>query len=134
MQKTHPYIEIRQRIKILEAEKIEQGQILKADLYELYESLKPINLIKKTMKEISTSPYLVDNLIDSSIGLASGYVSKKLLIGKSDNVLKRIFGNILQFGIGNMVAQHPEVIKSAGVFIFQHIFKNRNKEIIKTDE
>lgn len=134
MQKTHPYIEIRQRIKILEAEKIEQGQILKADLYELYESLKPINLIKKTMKEISTSPYLVDNLVDSSIGLASGYMSKKLLIGKSDNVLKRIFGNILQFGIGNMVAQHPEVIKSAGVFIFQHIFKNRNKEIIKTDE
>lgn len=134
MQKTHLYLEIRQKIEILEAEKIEQGKILKADLFELYESLKPINLIKKTMKEISTSPYLMDNLVDSSIGLATGFVSKKLLIGKSDNVLKRIFGNILQFGIGNMVAQHPDAIKSVGAFLFQHIFKNRKKEIIKTDE
>jgi hypothetical protein len=61
------------------------------------------------------------------LGLATGYLSRKIVVGASGNIFRKLLGSILQFGVTNIVAQHPDVIKSIGQFIFQHIF--RKKEI-----
>ena len=127
MQNITSTAELKNAIQLLEAEQAVKGQLLKEQFYLTYESLKPVNLLKSTLKDIASSPYLIDNILGTAMGLATGYLSKKIVVGASGNIFRKLFGSVLQFGVTNVVAQHPDAIKSFGQFIFQHIF--RKKEI-----
>ncbi|MDY0102709.1 MAG: hypothetical protein RBS07_07195 [Lentimicrobium sp.] len=113
--------ELQEAIQFLEEEQAFKLQLLKEDFQQAYESLKPANLIKNTLKEVSASPYLINNLLIATVGLAAGYVSKKAITGRSHNILIRSLGVMLQFGITNLIAFNPKVIKSFGNFISHHI-------------
>jgi len=106
---------------------------LKDQLFLTYESLKPVNLIKQTLKEISSSPYLIDNISGSAMGLLSGFLSRKIFVGTSGNLIKKLIGSVLQFGITNIVAQNSDVIKSVGQTVLHHFFRkkimNSNKRV-----
>ena len=128
MQKITSSIELKEAIRLLEEEQAIKGQLLKEQVFITYESLKPVNLLKSTLKDLSSSPYLIENIVGSAVGLASGYVSKKIVVGASAGILRKLFGSILQFGVTNLVAQHPDAIKSAGRYIIQHIFRKKDKE------
>src|ERR1035437_9630354 len=60
---------LKDAIQVLEAEQSIRGQLLKDQLFLTYESLKPVNLIRNTLKEISSSPYLIDNIPGTIMGL-----------------------------------------------------------------
>lgn len=113
--------ELKEAIHLLEEEQAFKLQLLKEDFHQAYESLTPANLINNTLKEVSASPYLITNILRAAIGLAAGYVSKKTLTGRSQNLLLRSLGVMLQFGIANLVAFNPKAIKSFGNFISNHI-------------
>ncbi|HCX99947.1 MAG TPA: hypothetical protein DG754_07395 [Bacteroidales bacterium] len=110
-------------IQLLEEKQAINLKVMREDFHQAYESLKPANLIRNTIKNISTSHYLSDNLLSAGIGLAAGYVSKKAVFGGSSNVFKRFFGAILQFGVTNIIAQNPETVKSFTEYISHHIFQ-----------
>jgi len=88
--------------------------MLKENFGIAYESIKPINLIKSTLNEIAASQDLKDNFLNTAVGLTAGYLSKTLFVGVSHNPLKRLLGTVLMYGITNLVAKHPETIKSVG--------------------
>ena len=69
--------ELKNVIQILEFDHSIKEQHLKEQLFIIHESLKPINLIKSTLHEVASSPYLIDNILGATVGLASGYISKK---------------------------------------------------------
>lgn len=71
--------ELQDAILLLEAEQALRLQLMKDDFHQVYESLKPANLIHNTLKEVSASPYLINNLLSATVGLAAGYVSKKAI-------------------------------------------------------
>lgn len=121
--------ELKNTIQILENEQVVLLLRMKKQFFLMYESLKPVNLIENTLKEISSSPYLVNNIIGAVIGLVTGYLSKKAVIRQSDSNLRKLFGYVLQFGVTNLVAQNPETIKSFGHYIFQHIFRKKDQTI-----
>jgi len=98
--------ELKNTIQLLEFELEVKERLLREQVYLTYESLKPANLIRKTMSDISSSPYLLKNILGTAAGLVSGYISKKLATGKSGNLVRNILGTILQFGITNTVARH----------------------------
>ena len=104
-----------------------QGELLKEQLLATFESLKPVNIIKTTLSEITSSPYLIENMLGAVVGLVGGFVSKKIAIGTSHNIFRKIMGSALQFGVTNLVAQHPEAIKNAGSLIFRNIFHKKDK-------
>jgi len=112
-------------IQNLEFEQAENGLRLEENLYVVFESLKPANLIKGTLYNIATSPNLIDNVIGGAIGLATGYLSRKIVVGASASIIKKLLGSILQFGVTTAVAQHPDSIKSIGQYIFQRILRKR---------
>jgi len=101
--------------------------LLKEQLLLTFESLKPISLIKNTLAEITSSPYLVENMFGAITGLVTGYVSKKIAIGTSHNIFRKIMGSALQFSVTNLVAQHPEILKNIGQSIIEKIF-HKTKE------
>ena len=116
---------LKNAIQLLEAEQTVKGILLKEQFQLTYESLKPINILKNTLKEVSSSPLLIDNILGSVVGLATGYVSKKIVVGASGNIFRNMLGSILQFGVSNVVSQHPDTIKSIGQAIFQRIFRKK---------
>jgi hypothetical protein len=118
---------LKNAIQLLEAEQTIQVQLLKEQFFLTYKSLKPVNILLGTLKDVALSPNLIDNILGTAVGLATGYLSKKIVIGASSNIVRKLFGSMLQLGVTNAVSQHPESIKSVGQFIFQHIFRKRNK-------
>ena len=53
---------------------------LEAQFQQTYESIKPLNLIKNTLLEVTSSPDIRHNIANNLLGLATGYASKKLLL------------------------------------------------------
>jgi len=125
MQNITSTAELKLAIQLLEVEHAIKGQLLKEKLHFAYESLKPLNLLRNALKDVTTSPNLVDNILGTAAGLATGYLSKKIVVGTSGNLLRKLFGSILQFGVTNVVAQHPDSIKSIGHFILQQITRKK---------
>jgi hypothetical protein len=116
---------LKNKIQLLEAEQAIMGQDLKEQFYIVYESLKPLNLLLRTLKDVSSSPNLIDNVLGTTIGLASGYLSKKIFIGSSGNLIRKLIGSALQIGVTDAVRQHPDSIKSLGQFILRHLFRKK---------
>ena len=129
METIHSIAGLKNAILLLEAEQTVKGIVLKEQFKLTYESLKPINILKNTLKEVSSSPLLIDNILGSVVGLATGYLSKKIVVGASGNIFRNILGSILQFGVTNVVSRHPEGIKSIGQSIFQLLFRKKEDSL-----
>jgi hypothetical protein len=128
MQKTDLSAGLREAILVLEKRQAAEGKILKDHFLQAYESIKPINLIKNTFKEITESNELKDNIINTSVGLATGFVSKKLFVGRSHNPFKRLLGSVLMFGITNVVSKNTETIKAIGKGLFDVVIKKNDTQ------
>lgn len=114
MQKINSAISLRDAILQLESKQTEERNLLKKQFHLVYESIKPVNLIKGAFKEVAESRELKDNILNTSVGLAAGYISKILFEGTSKSPVKKILGSVLMFGITNLVAKNPEPVKSLG--------------------
>ena len=116
---------LKNAIQLLEVDQGIKGQLLKDQFYLTYESLKPVNLIKNALHDISSSPILIDNILSTSMGIASGFLTNRIFVGASGSLIRKLLGSVLQFGVTNVVAQHPETIKSLGEVIMQFILRKK---------
>jgi hypothetical protein len=116
---------LKNAIQLLEVEQTVNGQLLKEQFYLTLESLKPANLLMSSLKNMASSPYLIENILGTFMGLASGYLTKRIVVSASGNMFRKLIGSVLQFGVTNAVAQHTDTIKSFSRFIFQHIFRKK---------
>jgi hypothetical protein len=114
-------------IQFMEIEQNEKLRLLKEQIMVTYDSLKPANLIKRAINDITSSPDLLENLFGSAIGLATGFISKKILVGGTGNLIRKLFGTLLQFAVTNIVIRHPDAIKTFGQFIIQTISHRKEK-------
>jgi hypothetical protein len=134
MQNITSAAKLRTAIQLLEVEQAINGQLLKEQFFITYESLKPINLLKRTLSYVVSSPFLIDNILGTAVGLASGYLSKKIVVGGSVSIVRKLLGSFLQLGVTNFVAKHPEAIKSVGQLIFHRIFDKKKASLPEQTE
>jgi hypothetical protein len=127
MENVSAAVALKNAIQQLEVEQAISGQLLKEQLYFTYENLKPANILRNTVREVITSPHLVDDILGMAVGLVTGFASKKIVIGASGSLIRKLLGSITQLGITTVVSQHPEAIKSIGQYIFQRIFSKKDK-------
>lgn len=111
----------------LERKRVSQELDLKEEWAETYESLKPLNLLKSGFQGILSSGDTKSNLLGSAIGLGSGLLSKKLLIGPSTSIFKKALGAAVQFGIAGLIAKNAETIKEKGSAIISKIFSRKKR-------
>ncbi len=116
---------LRTAIRLLEEEQILKLQRLKEQFFTAYESLKPANLFRSTVNDITSSPYLIDNIIGTILSLGTGYLSKRIVVGASVSGVRRLFGAVMQFGVTNFVARHANTIKSFGRHFLTHVFHKK---------
>lgn len=117
--------ELKAAIKLLEQQKSEQKERLVQQFHITYESLKPINILKNSLNKIIKSPAVSDNIIDTSLSLGAGLLSKKILIGKSAGIVKKLVGLALEFGVAGLVSKNSDAIKSGGLNLLGKIFKSK---------
>ncbi|MEO7801607.1 MAG: hypothetical protein ABIR81_06395 [Ginsengibacter sp.] len=97
--------ELKAKIAELEKQKDIDEAAIKYEFKETYETYKPANILKNTLSEVSASPTFKHNLLNVALGLGAGYLSKKLVIGRSAGLFKRVVGTALQFGVTSLVAK-----------------------------
>jgi hypothetical protein len=132
MEKITSIAELKNAIQLLEIEQAMNGQLLKEQINATITSIKPVNLFKRAVTDAVSSPFLIDNILNAAIGLASGYLSKKIFIGASGNMFRKLFGSVLQLGVTTAVAEHPGGIRAFGQFIFKRILRKRILKAKKT--
>ena len=108
MKKTNHTVTLKEAIALLKRKQEHELIELKDQYFHTYESLKPVNLIKKAFGHVANSSEFRTNVVSNVIGLATGYLSKKVLIGSTHSPVKRILGTLLQFVITNAVSKRTE--------------------------
>ena len=134
MKKNNPTDSLNLAIDILQKKKEVEFELLKEQFHVTYESLKPINIIKSTLSDVASSPDIRNNLLNNVIGLTTGYLSKKVLMGSSRNPIKILLGTLFQFAIAKIVSKHTEGIKSTGENILLNILSFKKKSNQKFSE
>ena len=120
--------ELTEAIRILEIEQYGRLQIMREKFELTVESLRPVNIIGSTLKGMVSSPNLINNILGVSVGLFTGYLSRKAIFaGVANNKYGRIFGNVLQYGVASVVARGPKVINSFKQFIARRIYRLRER-------
>jgi hypothetical protein len=114
MEKTDPTALLKAAIQAKTLEHEEEGKLLKAHFHVTYESLKPVNMLKSAIKNIITAPDLKANLVNSAIGMAAGFLAKKLVTVGSNNPLVKLFGVLAETFVANGVTKNADEIRSAG--------------------
>jgi hypothetical protein len=120
-------VELKSAIQLLKVEQGIKAQILKDQLYLTLDSMKPVNLLKNALHDVSASPNLIDNILGTAMGIASGVLTNRIFVGASGGLFRKLLGSVLQFSVSNVVAQHPDSIKSYGQMILQYFLRKREK-------
>jgi hypothetical protein len=106
--------ELNEAIDSLERKAVLQKQELKEHFSGVMDNLKPINLIKHGIHSTFSGENKQD-LIKAALGLGSGMLGRKLLLGKAGGgILRKILGAALEFGVLGVVTRNAEKIKEKG--------------------
>ncbi|MFO7829068.1 MAG: hypothetical protein R6V23_10630 [Bacteroidales bacterium] len=120
--------ELKEAIQLLEAEQSASGQVFKDQFFSTLDSLRPVKLIESTLKDIITSPSATNSVLDTTIGMTTGYLSRKIVVGRSRNAYRKILGSFLQRGVTNFITRHPEAIKSIGLYVINQIHSKKERD------
>lgn len=123
---------LKESIVQLELRQALEKKMLQEQFQLTYESITPINLIKNTIRQVAGSSEIKGEMLNASIGLTTGYLSKMLFERISNNPFKKLLGSAILFGITNVVIKNPEVIKSLGQSVFRMI-QNKSGDLEKEE-
>lgn len=112
MEKQSAVDSLKESIRLLEIRQAEEGKILKEQFKITYESLKPVNLLKSSLKELASSDEIKNNLFETIVSIFTGYISNKIMVGSKKNPFLKIIGVLLQYGVTILVAKNVESIRN----------------------
>ncbi len=133
MEKQNAVDSLKESIRLLEIRQAEEGQVLKEQFRLTYESLKPVNLIKSTIRDISGSVEIRQGLFETLFSILSGYVTQKMFVRSRSNLFMKLLGTFLQFGVAGFVAKN---IESFRIFVneqFEKLKETRRSETGNTE-
>ncbi len=93
------------------------------------ENLKPLNLMKNGVRSVFSGEHKED-IFNALIGLGSGFLSRKLLIGKGSGIVGKTVGKAIQWGMAGLVSKNAEKIKEKAGDIIDRFFR-KSKPVAK---
>jgi hypothetical protein len=127
MKKITSVVELKESIYLLEIKQANEKQLLKQQFTITYESLQPINVIKKMVGKLTNLPDFKGNILNAVVSLAAGYFSKKIAVGDTNNPVKQLLGVVLQMGVTNAVSKNGEEIKSTVISLLSKILNKKRQ-------
>ena len=106
---------LREAIDRLERQRIEEAKQLRTSLTIATESLKPVNLLRNTVKEFVGTEEMRDLLIRIGAAVIAGLITKLLFDNEEDTTqAKKLVQSAIQVGITTTLSNHPEAIQQLG--------------------
>ena len=125
MEKITTIAELNEAIRILEIKQKFEAELLKEEFKLTVEKLKPVNLIKTAFHDLTTSPSFKVNLLDTTISMVAGFLTKKVMIGNTHNPIKQILGTVLQMGVTSIVSKNTTDIKSTVMSLVKNFISKK---------
>lgn len=115
---------LKQRIAYLDQKRQQEKAQIVNEFSVLSEKLKPANIIRSIFSSMRQSSELKDDLIHGAVGLGTGFLTNKVLLGSLNGPLKKILGLVIQAGITNAAVKYPETIKEKGLGLVAKFLKS----------
>ncbi|MGE5393314.1 MAG: hypothetical protein ACM3P1_01150 [Candidatus Saccharibacteria bacterium] len=132
MKKPNATESLKETIRLLEIRQAEEGKEFKKQFKLTYESLKPANIIKSTIRDLAYSVELKNNLFDTVISLISNHMAKRILTNSKGGFFSRIFRVLAHFGITNMITNNSEEIRLYLANLIEKLFTPKDK-VVETE-
>ncbi len=130
----HNRASLRDAIIQLESKKKFQEAELVSQFHATRESLKPLNLAKSAFTQITEMPDLTQSILKTAAGIGAGLVSKKLFLGRSPSILKKIISNVVEFGVAKATIDNADKLKAYGLSAYHQLFKKNGTKKSEEDE
>ncbi|HSO86762.1 MAG TPA: hypothetical protein VLQ91_09445 [Draconibacterium sp.] len=125
---------LKEEIKALEIKQAEEGKLLKKQLLITYENFKPINILKNIVRDFSSSDNYKQDFLEIVAGMTSGFITKKIVVGRSKNPMLKLIGLAIQFGITTVVSKKYQAIKESVIQFVNHFLEGREQKKDVADE
>lgn len=112
---------LQKAIDELQIECNEKQKLLHQQFNEVVESFKPFNLLKSTVKDIADTPGIAKTAIETSLAIGAGVLTKKLIVGNSSNMFKKILGGIVEFTVANGISNNAAAIADKGIEVLKRL-------------
>ncbi len=112
MEKITTIEQLKKEIILLEIKQAHERALLNEQFQITYESLKPANLIKKTISDLVHTPDLKGGILSTVASIAAGYLSKKVVVGSSPGPVKSLLGSALQMLVTKFVSNKAESMRA----------------------
>jgi len=114
MEKINSTDDLKNAIKLLEAQHAVRGKELKDHFKASMESLLPS----------MTKMLILNKFIGIAAGMASGYFSRRLIVKAPTKLLGSIFGSVLQYGVTNAFLNNSNT--TLGKIIRKYLVKKKS--------
>ena len=118
--------ELTDAIAALELKAIVQKREIEECFHLVEEEFKPVNLVKNGFRSVFSGENKGD-LLNALLGLGSGVLSRKLLLGKSSGFIGKTVGKAIQWGMAGLVSKNAEKIKEKAGGIIDRLFRKRSE-------
>ena len=119
---------LREAIKELEIKQAEEGQLVKEQLLITYENLKPVNILRNIVKDVYSSENYTQDFVEIVAGMTTGFITKKIVVGRSKNPMLKLVGLAIQFGITTLVSKKYYAIKESVTQIISKFLEGREQK------
>lgn len=102
---------LQQAILDLESKRSQEAAGLREQWDYTRKNLNPLTLLKDGVKDTLTSPNLGAGLLKGLLSLGAGFVTKKLVVGSSGGVVRKVFGTIAQTGATSLAFKGSDLVK-----------------------
>ena len=120
---------IQEKIIMLEKKRHEEGIVLKGQFLDLYERVKPANLIKGAIHDVISSPGVKNHLLIQAMSLTAGFLVKKYFQGKTNNQFQNLIGDVAMSGLSFAVMNNPTPLIMVGKRILTALFRKNNTRV-----
>src|SRR5690606_23419092 len=87
-------------------------------------SLKPANLLKSAIQSVKQNPDLKSDIMHGIVGLGTGFLTNKILLGSLHGPFKKILATFVQAAVTNAAVKYPETIKNKGISFLTKILQS----------
>jgi len=102
---------------------------LKEEFVTTKEKFKLSNIIKSGFKQVTSSPNITTDLLNTAVGLTTGIVTKKILIGKTINPLKNLLGKMLEVFVASKVVSNADTLKAVASVLRKKIMPGKEDKV-----
>lgn len=115
--------DLQEAILNLERQKDNQSIALREQWDHTRQNLNPLSLVKDGVKDMFTSSDVRSGALKGLLSLATGFLTRKLIIGNSGSMARKVVGTLAQTGATSLAYKGTDAIQHKGAPLLSNLLK-----------